>query len=81
VVKHPEKGGLTTESTIQTLCVPCLHLVSYLDQALNRSGFALELRRDAFKWARFYWNFCRKYGHDPFDAGSLPLFHAKLAMH
>ncbi len=34
---------------------------------------------DALKWARFYWDFCLKYGHNPRADGSLPLFQAKLA--
>ncbi len=30
------------------------------------------------KWLRFYWDFCKKYGHDPFHRSSLPLFLEKL---
>ena len=55
------------------------HLVAHLNEALNRSGSTPELKSDAIKWAGFYWDFCRKYGHDPLTAESLPLFHAKLA--
>ncbi|MEN9222316.1 MAG: integron integrase [Thermostichus sp. BF3_bins_97] len=31
------------------------------------------------KWVRFYLHFCDKYGHQPRDPGSLPLFITKLA--
>jgi integron integrase len=30
------------------------------------------------KWLRFYWDFCKKYHHDPFQSSSLPLFLNKL---
>jgi len=31
------------------------------------------------KWVRFYLHFCEKYGHQPTDLGSIPLFIAKLS--
>jgi hypothetical protein len=31
------------------------------------------------KWLRYYWHFCHKYQHDPYNPKSLPLFLEKLA--
>jgi integron integrase len=42
-------------------------------------GSYTEKSKDFYrKWLRFYWDFCKKYHHDPFQSASLPLFLNKL---
>ncbi|CAN5886515.1 hypothetical protein BH20PSE1_BH20PSE1_24170 [soil metagenome] len=41
---------------------------------LVRQGVAVHHRPHYTKWLRYYWDFCRKYGYEPNDQKSFPLF-------
>lgn len=53
-------------------------LTQKFNDLLIRKSFPDNARVSYLKWLRFYWDFCHKYRHDPFDLGSLPLFLNKL---
>lgn len=48
------------------------------DKLLLSQSFSDKDRAFYKKWLRFYWDFCHKYRHDVFHAGSLSLFLQKL---
>ena len=49
------------------------------DEVLKSQNVPQERWSEHQKWVRFYLHFCEKYGHQPTDLGSMPLFIAKLA--
>ena len=46
---------------------------------LDQAQVPADQRPDYHKWARFYFDFCHKYGHSPAVATSLGPFLTKLA--
>jgi integron integrase len=54
-------------------------LVAKYDRILTKGKVPDSYRNYYFKWLRFYWDFCHKYGFSPSDPKSLPPFLEKLA--
>lgn len=46
--------------------------------ALDKKQYPENIKYLYRKWLRYYWDFCHKYHHDPFQQSCLPLFLNKL---
>jgi len=53
-------------------------LADHFDNLLHRNTIPNNTHFYYKKWLRYYWDFCHKYRHNPFDKDSLPLFLKKL---
>ncbi len=54
-------------------------VVEYIDRRMDSAGIPMTERPDFRKWARYYLDFCRKYGHNPRARASIAPFLSKLA--
>ncbi|MGZ5009229.1 MAG: hypothetical protein ACXWE9_08240 [Methylobacter sp.] len=53
-------------------------LARQFDDLLARQKLYGPDKATYLKWLLFYWDFCRKYHHDPYRYESLPLFLTEL---
>jgi len=54
-------------------------IADHFDISLHHRAIPKNIHSYYKKWFRFYWDFCHKYHHDPFDKDSLHPFLNKLS--